>query len=283
MSNPTSPHRTGWHSWPPTQVRLHPSIEQDDAEIGDLDLSYIDDDPLNFFLTTAPLSEDDDIDMMDFDAGIEDAKRPAPIVRSVSPSSLDSGLSRLPLCPPTPPRGPGSPFSEPDVDMAPTPEDNDSEEYLGFGSSPESQSFSSPLSLKDFANARTKARKHKESKTATVLLSPMPLHISCPTATGRGRLTHRPSPRPLSARSLRGVTRSSSARSSPHAWREPSPDVWAIEEETEEELNSEMGNSSMVGENKGQVNQTTQAIDVPTAKSKKKVRFVLPGREVPGH
>jgi hypothetical protein len=46
-----------------------------------------------------------------------------------------------------------------------------------------------------------------------------------------------------------------------HLWREPSPDVWSIEEETEEELMSDGG------------------VDIKAAKPKKKVRFVLPDRE----
>jgi hypothetical protein len=253
-------------------MRLHPSIEPDDAEIDDLDLSCIDDDPFNYFLTPAPSSQDDDLDMeMDFDAGIEDSKRHVPIVRSVSPSSLDGGLTSLPLRPPTPPRSFGSHSPEPDLDMAPTPED-DSEAYLRFGSSPATPPYNLPFTLKDFANARNKARKDRGKTSAATLLSPTPMHGA--PSSGRGRLSHRPGPRPLGALDARGRTRSWSGRLSPHAWREPSPDVWSIEEETEEDVvNSEVGDSAM---SEGR----TLAIEIPAAKPKKRVRFVLPVQEI---
>jgi hypothetical protein len=129
-----------------------------------------------------------------------------------------------------------------------------------------------PFSLKDFADIRAKsAGKSKGKAAAAGLLSPSsPVH----SPSGRGRLSRRPGPRPLGAVDARGrTTRSWSGRLSPHAWREPSPDVWSIEEETEEEVvNSEMGNSDTEGR--------TKAIDIPGAgKVKKRVRFVLPVRE----
>lgn len=257
-------------------MRLRPSIEPDDAEIDDLDLSYIDDDPFNYFLTPAPSSQDDDIDMdMDFDAGIENSKRRVPIVRSVSPSSLGGGITGLPARPPTPPRSLGSNSPEPDLDMAPTPED-DGEAYLRFSSSPVTPPYNLPFTLRDFADARSKARKDKGKTTAAAtLLSPAPVHGG--PSFGRGRLSRRPGPRPLGAAlDARGRTRSWSGRLSPHAWREPSPDVWSIEEETEEDIaNSEMSDS-VLSEGRG----GTQAIDIPAAKPKKRVRFVLPVQEI---
>lgn len=263
-------------SWPPTQMRLHPSIEQDDSLINDLDLSFIDDDPLNFFLTPAPSSQDDDIDMeMDFDAGIENTKSSVPIVRSISPSSLDGGtLNRLPLRPPTPPRSSGSHSPEPDLDMAPTPED-DGESYLRFGSSPHTPPYDMPFTLRDFADARSKVLKGKGKSVAATMLSPTPVR----TSSSRGRLSHRPGPRPLGATlGPRRRTKSWSGRVSPHAWREPSPDVWSIEEETEEEVvNSEMGDSVMSDTT---YSSRTRAIDIPAAKPKKKVRFALPVQEL---
>lgn len=263
-------------SWPPTQMRLHPSIEPDDALIDDLDLSFIDDDPLNYFLTPAPSSQDDDIDMdLDLDAGIDTPKRKAPIVRSVSPSSLDSGLTSLPLRPPTPPRSFGSRSPEPELDMAPTPEEDDGESYLRFGSSPLTPPYDMPFTLKDFADIRSKSvrrGKGKAKTAAATLLSSTPLHGV--SSSGRGRLSHRPGPRPLDAMDARGRTRSWSGRLSTHAWREPSPDVWAIEEETEEDVvNGEMGDSAMS-------DGRWKAIDIPAAKPKKRVRFVLPVQEL---
>ncbi|KAL2162831.1 hypothetical protein VTH06DRAFT_6667, partial [Thermothelomyces fergusii] len=90
-----------------------------------LNLADMGEDPLIYFLTPAPPSyaADDDVDFdMDFDAGIEDAKHPPPIIRSVSPSSL-SRLSRGPPRPPTPPKSP----STPDLDdsLSATPDDHE--------------------------------------------------------------------------------------------------------------------------------------------------------------
>jgi hypothetical protein len=214
--------------------------------------------------------------MFDFDAGIEDHKQPTPIVRSISPSNLDGGHNRLSLRPPTPPRVYGSPSPEPDLDMAPTPEDV-GEPYLRFGSSP-TGTFSLPFSLKEFANARSKTRREKPVRTASAtLLSPSPSAAASP----RGRVSHRPGPRPLVAAGMRGRPKSWSGRLSPHAWREPSPDVWSIEEETEEEINSEWG-GSMMSEGRSDENYTTQTkpIDILAAKPKKKVRFVLPAQDM---
>lgn len=275
MPTPKTPHsRSMRESWPPTQIVLRPSMDQDDDEMEDLDLSYIDKDPLNYFLTPAPSSDDENADSMDFDAGIEDAKRPAPIVRSVSPSSLD-GLSRLGVRPPTPPRCPGSPSPEPDVDMAPTPEDDDGEQYIGFGAGMAGNfGLGLPFTLRDFAAARARGRE-KECKTPNGLLSPTPLHAGHLSSV-RGRSANRPGLRPIAAG---GIRRSVSARSSPHAWREPSPDVWSIEEESDEELDTEMSKGE-TGNNEGHDAQKTKPIDIPASRPKKKVRFVLPAREI---
>ena len=280
-------------SWPPTQMRLHPSIEEpSDDLVPDLDLSFIDDDPLNYFLTPAPSSQDSEMDLdLDLGAGISTPRRKAPLVRSVSPSSLDPGLS-LPR-PPTPPRSFGSRSPEPDddLDMAPsTPEEEEEEEepYLRFfGGDPSPLTpppFEMPFSLKDFAHLRAKSAGRAKGKGgaggAATLLSPAPPTVhggGAAASGGRGRLSRRPGPRPLGALdAARGRTRSwsfssSSGRLSPRAWREPSPDVWSIEEETEEDVaNSEVGDG---GVDEG----AAKAVDIP--KVKKRVRFVLPVRE----
>lgn len=263
-------------------MRLRPNTEVNDAEIDDLDLSYIDDDPLNYFLTPAPSSQDEDVDMFDFDAGIENHKQPTPIVRSISPSKLDRGLNLLPRRPPTPPRSYGSPSPEPDLDMlSSTPDDVDEPSFFHFGSSPTSN-FSLPfISLKDFAKINKSSSKPSQrsrekpirTQSATLLSPHTP-----PSPRGRV-LAHRPGPRPLGAAGMRGRSRTWSGRVSPHAWREPSPDVWAIEEETEEELNSEWG-GSMMGD--GHVDETCPAkpVDIVAAKPKKRVRFVLPAQDM---
>ncbi|KAJ3473556.1 hypothetical protein NLG97_g10246 [Lecanicillium saksenae] len=53
-----------------------------------------------------------------------------------------------------------------------------------------------------------------------------------------------------------------------HLWREPSADVWSIEEETEEEL--------MMSEMQGSI---TVGSDGAKTKTIKRVRFVLPGEQ----
>lgn len=208
-------------------------------------LEDIDDDPLTYFLTPDEDEEDDemdlDVDMMDFDAGIEDANQPREAVRSVSPSSLE-GLRKPDSARP----------ASPDFDSdALTTDDDEDEEYIRF--SPSSPSFML-YPLRDLAvdGLRFRAKSPVFGLTANALLSPN--SVPAPSSRGRGRTNSRGSARPQ--------TRSLSARvRENHLWREPSPDVWSIEEETEEELMSDAG------------------IDDKAAKPKKKVRFVLPDRE----
>ncbi|KAL7795049.1 hypothetical protein V8C37DRAFT_54683 [Trichoderma ceciliae] len=238
-------------SWPPTQLRLTPTMsikKRSSIEPRPL-LEDIDDNPLTYFLT--PISPDDedvdmmdlDADMMDFDAGIEDASQPREAVRSVSPSSLE-GL-----------RKPGSARpASPDFDSdALTTDDDEDEEYIRF--SPTSSPFMlSPL--RDFAidGLGSRAKSPVFGLTANALLSPNSVPAPSRRGRGRGRTNSRPS--------SRQQTRNLSARvRENHLWREPSPDVWSIEEETEEELMSDGG------------------VDIKAAKPKKKVRFVLPDKE----
>lgn len=261
-------------------MRLRPIVEQDDAKIDDLDLSYIGDDPLNYFLTPTPSSQDDDAEdaeIFDFDAGIENTKKPAPIVRSVSPSNLNSGF-RLPLRPPSPPKIFGSPSSVPDLDMSVTPDEVD-ETYLPYGSSSVSP-FSPPLTLKDFAGARIDSQREKPVRSASAtLLSPSPSYSTSP----RGRVSQRPGPRPLGAAGAHGRARTWSGRLSPHAWRVPSPDVWSIEEETEEELHYDYVGSYLSYANRNETHTGgAKPIDIKAAKPKKKVRFVLPAQDIMG-
>ncbi len=254
-----------WDSWPPTQMQLWPNQEHDDAEIEEFDLG-MDEDPTNYFLTPASPSYEDDLDLMDFDAGIEDSKHPAPIVRSVSPSSLE-GLRLLPPRPPTPPKSPSTP--DLDVDMAPTPDD-DEEDYIHF-SGGRSQNLGLPFNLMDYA----------KSKKNPGGLAPPISHHTAPTASRGGAMT-RPGLRSLgSTGSLRGRPQSRPSRSSVHSWREPSPDVWSIEEETEEDIQSKMADIAVEECRRGRMLRA-KTIDVTAAKPKKRVRFVLPAREASG-
>ncbi|WQF89710.1 hypothetical protein CDEST_14724 [Colletotrichum destructivum] len=252
QTTPRSPSRRD--SWPPTLVRLAPTIPKEYPSLDD-----IDDDPLTYFLTPAPDLEDadEDVDMMNFDAGIED-NSPRDIVRSVSPSTLDSlNKAKGRRSPPVPDL---SDIATPDTDD----DDDDSEDYVRFAP----QGFMVPFSLRDFAvdGAKFKSR----PKPSDVLLSPPFLPPS------RDRAPVRPGGR--------GRQRSVSFRHqrSQRVWREPSPDVWSIEEETEQEMVSEIGSSiggtSDVG-NAEDVPEADMDKDIEAAKPRKKVRFLLPAME----
>jgi len=251
-----------------------------------MDLSKIDQDPLVYFLTPAPVrDEDEDEDEddapmdfdMDFDAGIEDANHPPTIVRSVSPSSLD-GLALPPPRPPTPPRSPATP------DLAhgmPSPPD-DVESYIAFGGRARALSFGLPFLLKDLTAGKSSSAKARRTRTVRARTQPDDASLLSP---GRGHPINPAGPRPVatapgsSNQRGRSGTVSSSRRSSPrHSWREPSPDVFSIEEETEEEVNSEMGDS-VVGEGETARMVRARAIQIPAAKPTKKVRFVLPSEQ----
>ena len=245
-------HRTRWDSWPPTQMRLSPSVEYDDTTIEDLDLS-MDENPISYFLTPAPLSDDEDLDMMDFDAGIEDAKHPTPIVRSVSPSSLEA-LRLPPPRPPTPPKSPSTP--DLDSDRAATPDDD--EEYIRFAAG-RSDPAGFLLGPHDMYTPK--------KKLSDDYLSP----ASHPTAhlLSRGRATSR-----------QGGSRPQGwqSRRSRHSWREPSPDVWSIEEEKEEETRG--GRETPFQDGRYLQVAKAKMIDIKAAKPKKRVRFALPPNEV---
>lgn len=232
-------------SWPPTQVRLRPRSSKD-SEPRPL-LEDIDEDPLTYFL--APTVEHDEDYSIDFDAGIEDPNHPSEMVRSVSPSNLD-GLSN---------NRPSSPECDSDVSMASPDEDEDDEDYIRW--SPSNSRLTSFQDLHtDGLAARTRSPVFGRSTNA--LLSPN----SFPAPTPRGR-------------NIRGRPRRSSLRSRPtHLWREPSPDVWSIEEETEEEMMSEMGNSMEVDKKDDDDDKEEKGKTQKAAKPKKKVRFVLPAR-----
>ncbi|KAL2133609.1 hypothetical protein VTI74DRAFT_2047 [Chaetomium olivicolor] len=256
---------------------LQPSVERDDAEIEALDLSKMDEDPLVYFLTPAPSSypEDEGMDFdMDFDAGIEDSKHPPPIVRSISPSNL-SGFGRPPPRPPTPPKSPGTPDLE--YDLSSTPDEHEEYDYMDHSWPPLGVN---PLSLPRRMKEKFKTHPKHDAFDADGLVPPR-----TSSSSPRGRAASRLGPKPVAAASS-GVARTRRSRTmpsrlSPHAWREPSPDVWSIEEEAEEEeeegeemkhgQGSEIGGSGYVEDGK------VKAVDIPAAKPEKRVRFVLPG------
>jgi len=252
----------------PAPFQLRPSVERDDADVTHLDITQMDDDPITYFLTPAQPSygyADDGMDFeMDFDAGIEDAKHPPPIVRSISPSTL-GGLSVPPPRMPTPPRRSESPDLDHDMpSIGSTPED--AEEYIHFAARGRPHSFGLPFSLRDFTASKPRKFANTPRSESPPTSAPYP-----------GRPGQRTALRPASTR--RSRPRALTPRRSPHAWRSPSPDVWSIEEETEEALKSDMEDSAVIeGERTASagVVHKSKVIDIPAAKPKKRVRFVLP-------
>lgn len=289
--------RTRRDSWPPTQIRLNPILSGDDED-DDSTNTEMEHNPLAYFLSPAPSVEDmdiadyDDDDMMEFDAGIEDPTHPREPVRSVSPSSLLDGLARPP--PPQPSRKSTS-SPEPELSDGPGPYDDDSEEeYIRFRHP--RHVFGLPLSLLDFTidglKSKPKTGTSRPAITTTASAPAIPTaagfysgsktdnHLLAPGAAGtRGRT---PSARP---RSARGRTRSLEARRRPrHLWREPSPDVWSIEEETEEDVRSDAGDYASPVAHEEEEEDSSMVIEphiiqVPAAKPRKRVRFVLPAEE----
>lgn len=290
-------------------LRLRPRVVEynDDEDIEPMDLSKMDEDPISYFLTPAPPIHDDlynnqedamDFEM-DFDAGIEDVKHPPPIIRSVSPSSLHEGLSLPPVPrPPTPPKSPGTPDSSAS-DQPLTPDDH--EDYMRFASL-KGRSLTFPIRLADLTVSSKKRPKHYRSSGSggSSYLSPETFNSHSPDfdfgprhypqtpygtfSGGLGSSHHR-------GRTLKTKTAMMPLRRSPHSWREPSPDVWSIEEETEmqDAIDSERGGNPIVGvgteQEQGEDTTTTgrttrsmatRAIEIPAAKPKKRVRFVLP-------
>ncbi|KAF4591942.1 hypothetical protein GQ602_002241 [Ophiocordyceps camponoti-floridani] len=228
-------------SWPPTQVRLNPPMVKACSDPRPL-LEDIDDNPLTYFLTPSPDGDmdafGDDDDMEDFDAGIEDASHPRAIVRSVSPSSLEGhrkssgGMSSLDL----------------DSDVPSTDDDDDDDD--------DCVRFSPPRSITSrFAPLRTLA------------IDGLRLRARSTPVLGSGSASY---PGPPHGKAHGGrPSRSAQVRPRPtrRLWREPSPDVWSIEEETEEEVL------------KSETVREEPAIEQKAARPKKRVRFLLPARE----
>lgn len=108
---------------------------------------------------------------------------------------------------------------------------------------------------------------------------PIARSSSSTTTSTRGRSARafgRPPPTPLLLPSRPRSWSGASGRLSPHAWREPSPDVWSIEEEEEEED----GDDDMdVDDNTHHSHQAAVNTRKEGKKSQKKVRFAWPVRE----
>ncbi|KAH7032841.1 uncharacterized protein B0I36DRAFT_348000 [Microdochium trichocladiopsis] len=213
-----------------------------------------DENPLTYFLTP-PTPKHEELEFeFDFDAGIEDASHPREYVRSISPSTLD-GLKKYK------PRG-SEPSSRSDCAILDDDEDDDDDEdYIRL-----QPSQPLPFGFETYFDQP----RQPLSKTPEALLSPPTFHV--------GSLSHRPSKRfAPPRRPFRGRSQTI-ALTRRHSWREPSPDVWSIDEEPEKETMSERGLSL---ENLADAYKT-QPIDIPAAKPTKKVkkvRFILPTKE----
>ncbi|KAM3513192.1 hypothetical protein MY11210_003134 [Beauveria gryllotalpidicola] len=269
-------------SWPPTQLRLVRHGSGKNIEPRPL-LEDIDEDPLTYFLTpnlendevcfTSDEDADDDDD--DFDAGIEVAGRPRDLVRSVSPSTLD-GLGK--------PRRAASPDLDSDG-LISDDDDAENEVYIRcFSSSPTSpprspsrllgamprHSFSGyPFGLRP----RSPGFRRESGTYSTAFTSsssfPAPARPSSTAAAARllGRAAWAARREP-DAPAARRVSRPG------HLWREPSADVWSIEEETAEELTMSETRGRGAARREG-----GRGGEAAKAKPIKRVRFVLPGEE----
>ncbi|CAK7213958.1 hypothetical protein SBRCBS47491_001977 [Sporothrix bragantina] len=316
-------------SWPPAQIHLQPTAatgaHSHDASTmikqeGSHDEMHLaDDNPLIYFLTPTPplLSVDEDgesyfvddsdsssyfydndNDMDDddnafysstmdfeFDAGIEDATHPQPIVRSVSPSSLADSIgsggriSRTAMRPPTPPRASTSMSLHPNRSIN-SAVDDDGEDYIHFGGANHA-SRSIPASS---PAAKGKSAHFSYSPLSSSPASPR----SLPDIHDLYALHH--SNNSTSHLTAAGAT--IVRRRSPRSWRVPSPEVFSIEEETEEELSTGVATPDRQGRSRSRYHSPShhhqyhhhfpdRNVQVEAAKPlKKKVRFILPGEEI---
>ncbi|KAK7739821.1 hypothetical protein SLS62_011190 [Diatrype stigma] len=276
-------------SWPPSPSRQPPSLDEDNSTEDELDMPpplLQEEDPLTYFLTPAtPKNQEEDLEFdFDFDAGIESSNRPRDIVRNVSPSTLDGLKKYKPKS-----QGQGQSQSKaPDCAILDDDDDDDDDEdYIHF-----EPASSQPLGYDDYflglprsSKKRPGHNKNNYSSSSSSFNSELD-HLSPASYFHVGSPRGRPAKRFAPPRRPPGGSSSSSHPTlrRRHSWREPSPDVWSIEEEPEKETMSEMGMGLGLsapetltlgpwGEKK------TQPIDIPDAKPKKRVRFVLPVEE----
>ncbi len=159
-------------------------------------VAAIDENPFAYFLTS-PEDIDEYLDEENLSAGIETPDSGKSPMREVSPSSLQRTKDHV---------------KEED-------EDDDDEDEVDFG-------IAIPRTLKELTMRHSSGRESRAGKRAEDNLKGLGIAIP---ARGRAKVRLVPSD---SGRG-RGRTRSLSARR-PQSWREPSLDIWSIEEEEEE-------------------------------------------------
>ncbi|KAI1482577.1 hypothetical protein F4774DRAFT_281223 [Daldinia eschscholtzii] len=241
-------------SWPSSPSRFPPSLEDDTNSTDDdeLDAQWSNENPMMYFLTPpTPKEEDLEFDF-EFDAGIEDANKPREVIRTVSPSTLD-GLRKY---------KPRDKMADCAILDDNEDDDDDDEDYIRFH--PHGHT-SLPFGFERFFD-QTRPTSTVTTQTTESLLSPASFHVGSPKRPVKRFAPPR--------RSLRGRSPRQTLQRR-HSWREPSPDVYSIEEEPEKETMSEMGLSLEDLSD----DEKTRPIDIPAAKPRKKVRFVLPVKD----
>ncbi|KAI2608507.1 uncharacterized protein GGS25DRAFT_279979 [Hypoxylon fragiforme] len=242
---------------PPSPSRLPPSLEDDinSTDDDEFDAQSSHENPMMYFLTPPTPSEDDLEFEFEFDAGIEDSNRPREIIRTVSPSTLD-GLRKY---------KPKDRLADCAILDDNEDDDDDEEDYIRFH--PHGHT-SLPFGFEKFFD-QTRPAATVTSQTTEALLSPASFHVGSPKM--------RPARRFAPPRHVRRGRSPSQSLQRRHSWREPSPDVYSIEEEPEKETMSELGFSTedLTDDQEGK----TRPIDIPAAKPRKKVRFILPVRD----
>jgi hypothetical protein len=256
-----------------------------------IDIELMDANPLSHFLSPTILPDDDlDDFIFDLDAGIEDPKHPrrAAMQSVVSPSTLDyfrrpnsvgtsMGACQLSRSPSS---WSSSTTSDTESDMCTTDEDEDDEDecFVRFAPPPPGTradlgKFTFDDGIRDGARSRRSgkfSRTHRPRPTSAPSPTIPTLRVSPFASTGGSQPARAMPISPIRNRGqLAGsprshITSSSSSRrtlTTSNSWREPSPDVWSISEEAEEEPD------------------TAKLVDV-NKKSKKKVRFVLPAEVI---
>lgn len=201
-------------SWPPTIVRI-PARTSSNNDLT-FDPTLLDEDPISFFLT-APEDIDDFLSDEELSAGIESSAK-APVIREISPSRVQ----RVPR-----------------LDEL---EEEDEEEEFGV-----------PLTLRDFtersSGGRTSRSGHYSEIESERKQGGLGLGITLPEhAAMRGRARVRLIPEGRGRG--RGRARTLSARR-PQSWREPSPEIWRIEEEREDEVDGTNKGKMLGGEAMG--------------------------------
>lgn len=252
-------------SWPPTTLVLSRNNSAKTEPLPHRRLEDIDKDPLTYFLTPTDenmdVEDDQDHAMMDFDAGIEDAARPKQIIRSLSPSSLDALRRRH--------REPSPDFDDDDdISDDYTSEDDDfldedeEEEYIRFTPSPSGSGFFLQPN-QTLYNSGVRSR----SPVFYPLFGNDASSSFPPPSAPRHSMAGR-----------RELYRSFSARPGRHGhlWRQPSPDVWSIQEETDAQVCSASFSIETMREGNPVVSQAGRV--TPTLR--KKVRFILPPKEI---